>query len=121
MKTFRFLDFPVYKQAKKLYQQLLQEVESLHNYPLRDQLNRAGLSVILNIAEGSAKKSDKEFAHYLQNAIGSVNEIVAGVDIMHDMQLITSSGYDTYKQGCDSIARQIGGLMKKLYSAKVTP
>ena len=45
---------------------ILKIVSDLSDYSLKDQAKRAALSIILNIAEGSAMKSDKEFARYLE-------------------------------------------------------
>ena len=44
-------------------------------YGLRSQLNRAAVSVPSNIAEGSGKGSDKDFARYLSIALGSAHEV----------------------------------------------
>ena len=65
MDTFRFLIFPVYQEAKRLYCIITKATDKNKNFPIKNQIERASLSVILNIAEGSAKKSDKEFARYL--------------------------------------------------------
>ncbi len=43
-------------------------------YELASQLQRAALSVPLNIAEGCGRYTDKDFAHFLDNALGSLNE-----------------------------------------------
>ena len=43
-------------------------------YELTSQLNRAALSVPLNIVEGCGRYTDKDFAHFLDNSLGSVNE-----------------------------------------------
>ncbi len=84
MDTFRFLQFKVYKQAKVIYKNIVRVVNSLPKewqYDLGRQIRRSALSILLNIAEGSAKKSDKELRRYLENALASTNETLAGIDI----------------------------------------
>ncbi len=47
------------------------------DYGSRSQMNRAANSISLNIAEGSAKSSEKAFDHHLEIAVGSAFEVVA--------------------------------------------
>ena len=120
MLTFRFLDFKVYKDGKVLYKKV---VETTKKFPreyweLADQLRRAALSVCLNIAEGSAKFSDRDFKRYVENSLGSINESLACLDIALDNNLITSSSFEECRLIAESIAKQLGGLSKKLRSTK---
>ena len=117
MKTFRFLDFPVYLQAKKFYKIVITLCDRINkNYSLKDQLSRAALSVILNIAEGSAKKSDREFARFLETSIASMNEVVACLDIMCSLDLISEELNKKLVSESESIIKQLGGFIKKLHS-----
>ncbi|MBI4120200.1 MAG: four helix bundle protein [Parcubacteria group bacterium] len=118
MQTFRFLDFIVYQDAKELYKivvSVTREFPRIHGDLVR-QLIRAVLSVSLNIAEGSAKKSDKDFNRFVENALGSVNESVAALDIAFDSKLISADSFRDIKNLAEKIAKQLGGLSKKLKS-----
>ena len=116
MLTFRFFKFPVYLQAKDFYKKILILANRIqNNYPLRDQIIRATLSVILNIAEGSAKKSDKDFARFLEISIASTNEAAACLDIMKDLNVIDEHDYQILLSEAESIVKQLGGFIKKLY------
>ncbi len=114
MKTFRFLEFPVYDQAKGLYKNILEITVDLRDFSLKDQIRRAALSIILNIAEGSAKQSDKEFARYLQICLGSVNELYACLDIMLENGNISKKKFKEIIPSCEEIAKQLSGFYKKL-------
>lgn len=114
MKTFRFLDFEVYIKSKILYGKVLQVTEKVSNFSLKDQARRSALSVILNIAEGSAKKSDLEFARFLQISLGSVNELYACLDVMKDNGIISRDIFNKLEPECFEIAKQLGGFSKKL-------
>lgn len=116
MKTFRFLDFTVYQDSKKFYKIIISVTEMFNSKhkDLVHQLIRAALSVCLNIAEGSAKKSDKDFNRYIEHSLGSINESVAAIDIAYDNNLITISSYEEIKNLAENIAKQLGGLSKKL-------
>ena len=119
MKTFRFLDFPVYQEAKKFYKGIILLAKNLPReyWELGDQIRRSALSVCLNIAEGSAKRSDKDFKRYLENSLGSINETVAGLDIMLSESLIRNDIFEKYLNQAEIIAKQLGGFSKRLIAS----
>ena len=114
MDTFRFLQFQVYKDAKKYFKIILILSDRIKSYSFKDQIRRAALSIILNIAEGSAKKSDIEFARFLEISIGSINEVVACIDIMKELKRIDEKEYNKLIQESEELAKQLGGFIKKL-------
>lgn len=81
---------------------------------LANQIRRSSLSVILNIAEGSAKISDKDFNRYLEMAMGSVNETVAGLEVAQEMNLIEKDIFLALENSYSQIVNQLGGFSKKL-------
>ncbi len=119
MRVFRFLDFKVYKDAKKFYNRVIEITEKIprkFDY-LVLQVRRSTLSVILNIAEGSAKKSDKDFNRYIENSLGSINEAVACLEIILEHKLITKEEFQELFLQAQEITKQLGGLSKKLKSS----
>ena len=117
MKTFRFRDFNIYKKAlvfRKLVRSLLDKFPAEEKYRLADQIHSACQSIILNIAEGSAKKSDRDFRRFLEISIASLNEVVAGFDCAREDQIITLDEYETIEKHAEELARMIGGFMKAL-------
>lgn len=113
-----FLDFPMYQEAKVLYREIVMLSKKFPReyWELGDQMRRSSLSVCLNIAEGSAKKSDKDFNRYLENALGSINETAAALDISCSEGLITDDVFQTKLLASEKIAKQLGGLSRKLKS-----
>ena len=120
MRTFRFFDFPVYKDAKQFYNFSVQITKSFSHFywELGDQWRRAALSIVLNIAEGSAKYSDKDFHRYIENSLGSVSECAACADIADGQGLVTQKQREEIMGMLDSVAKQLGGLSKKLRSTR---
>ena len=78
------------------------------------QIIRSALSIVLNIAEGSGKHSDRELNRFIEIALGSVNETLAATDILLDNQLITKEEFKALYENLESIAKQLGGFKKKL-------
>ena len=114
--SFRFRNFPVYKAALQLHHDIVRMTAGFpreYDY-LRDQLRRAALSIVLNIAEGSAKKSDRDFNRYLKNSLGSTGEVVAALDASYNERLISRETLQETLAKCEAIANQLGGFSKSL-------
>ncbi len=119
MRKFYFLDWTVYIDAQNLVNYCLKLIKKLpkeYRYELSSQLIRSSSSVVLNIAEGSAKTSKKDFSHYIDIALGSLYETVANVDLLRINDLVTQDELEIVKEKANSIANQLGGLKKKLLS-----
>lgn len=115
---FRFREFPVYKDARQLRKDLKQlsreKFPKEEEYVLRQQLWRALDSIILNIAEGADKHSDKDFSHFLNTALGSVNEVVACLDCALDDGYINKSEHQEYLDKAENIIRQLKAFLAKI-------
>ena len=115
---FRFREFPVYKDARKLRKELKdlsrRKFPKEEQYCLTSQLWRALDSIILNIAEGSERYSDIDFSRFLNNSLTSVNEVVACLDCALDDGYLTKEECNNYLPKIENLARQL-----KAFSSKV--
>ena len=112
----RYRKFQVYTEAKEFHRlvvRLTARFSKDFDYLVR-QLRRSSLSIVLNIAEGSAKDSDKDFNRYLLIALGSVNETMAGFEVARDEQLLSQEDFLLVEKNAINITRQLGGFSKKL-------
>lgn len=117
MNKFRFLEWKVYKEAKKLLNLILKRVGKLpreYRFELGSQIIRSALSIILNIAEGSGKSSDKEMNRFFEISLGSVNETLAAIDVLKDNKLINDNEFNDLYNKLSSISNQLGGFKKTL-------
>lgn len=117
MEEFRFLNWKVYKDSKELFQAVIKIVNKLPQglrHEVGSQLTRSSLSVTLNIAEGSGKNSDKELNRYFDIAIGSVNETLAGLDVLKDNKIVSEKNFQELLLKCQNITRRLGGFKKHL-------
>jgi four helix bundle protein len=84
------------------------------DYGLTSQLNRAVNSIVLNIAEGSGKKSNKAFDYHLEIALGSAYEVVAGSFLAVDRGYIsTPEQVALYSEG-ERISKSINAFRNTL-------
>jgi four helix bundle protein len=117
MDKFRFLNWQVYKEAKQLFSFILKIIKKLpkeYRFELGSQIIKCAFSIILNIAEGSGKTSDKELNRFIEISLGSVNELLAAVDVLRDNKFITDKEFEEVYKITTSISNQLGGFKKKL-------
>ena len=79
-------------------------------FGLTSQIRRAAVSVPANIAEGAARESPREFAHFLSNAQGSASELATELLIAHRLRFLSEKGYSELNSELDNIGRMIFGL-----------
>ncbi len=120
MKTFRFRDFVIYNEARQFRRIVRKELNMFpkeEKFRLIDQIHRSSLSILLNIAEGSAKGSDKEFARFLEISIASLNEVIAGFDAACDDGYTTLQKSHQIEKSGEQLAKQIGSFIQRLRKA----
>lgn len=72
------------------------------------------MSVILNIAEGAGKSSDKEMNRFFDISLGSLSETLAVVDTLRTLEQVDEREWKEIFQKIDDIGCQLGGFKKKL-------
>jgi len=117
MEKFRFLKWEVYKDAKELFSLVLKIVRKLpkeFRFELGSQLIRSAFSIILNIAEGSGKTSDRELNRFIDISLGSISELVAALDVLENNKFINQVEFNEIYKKLVSISNQLGGFKKKI-------
>ena len=101
--------------ATKVYK-VTSEMSWFEKKGLCDQLQRAAVSISSNIAEGSAKPSNVEFAHYLDASVGSAYEVETQLLISKNVGYISEDLYNELLIELQGIEKQLVGLIKVLRS-----
>jgi four helix bundle protein len=117
MDKFRFLEWKVYKDSQELFKLVLKIVRKLpreYRFEVGSQIVRASLSVILNIAEGSGKNSDRELNRFFDISLGSLYEVLASVDTLLYNGFINKDEFNEVSEKVKNISDQLGGFKKKL-------
>jgi four helix bundle protein len=82
--------------------------------PLRDQFRRAAMSVPSNIVEGSAHTSRREFARFLNYALGSVSEVEGHAQLAHDLALMPEKDFTAFLARIVNVRKMLHGLLKRV-------
>jgi four helix bundle protein len=114
MKIERFEDIIAWQKAKDLTLDIYQLFEDLRDYGFKDQIFRASVSIMNNIAEGFERRSDKEFRRYLFMAKGSAGEVRSMLYLSLPLNYIDNENYDILIQKSNEISKLISGLIKTL-------
>ena len=120
----RFEDLQAWQKARDLVREiykLCSEGCLKKDFGLRDQLRRGAVSCMTNIAEGFARKTDKDFAHFLDVAKGSAVEIQSLLYVASDVGYIQSQESSRLYKAAEETAALIGGLTAYLRSTRHAP
>ncbi|GAA4271437.1 four helix bundle protein [Aquimarina gracilis] len=104
----RFRDLEIWKKSRefcsKIYSTTSKFPES-EKFGITNQLRRAAVSIPSNIAEGSSRKSNKDFSRFLQITLGSAYEIETQLLISYDLSFIN-------KEELDSLSKELEAIIK---------
>ena len=85
-------------------------------YGLTSQTNRAAVSVAANLAEGSARTSRKDQAHFSQIAYGSLMELACLLIIAVDLEYLAMTDEAKLREHIEEVSRQLNALRKSQLS-----
>ena len=83
-------------------------------FGLTNQMRRAALSISSNIAEGTSRMSQTDFARFIEIATGSVFEVVSQAFVGRRQGFLNKDGFDALYSAADEIGRMLSGLRKSL-------
>lgn len=86
-------------------------------YLLSDQIIRAVNSIVLNIAEGTDRSTDKDFANFLNKSHTSLNEVVSCLDMALADGYITKEIHGEYLGKAEKLANQLTAFRRKLLTS----
>lgn len=116
-----FEDLDVWKRACRLSVEIFEIFRSCRYSNLTSQIERSGLSVPSNIAEGAERGGSKEYSQFLKIAKGSAGELRTQLYIASKLKAIPAEAAAQMISECSEISAMIEGLRKSLLRKKPTP
>ncbi len=119
--AFRFEKLTVWQSARELAGEVYATTKSFPRdeaFGLTSQLRRAAVSVPTNIAEGSGRNSDADFAHFLEIAYGSAMEVASLLYVAGDVAVLPLESRDVLLNLTSQVTAQISSLNKSLVVAR---
>ena len=120
MKIQKFEDLEAWKEARQLvrliYDIINQSEQFKRDYKLKEQLTDAVVSVMSNIAEGFARRSNKEFVQFLFISISSASEVQSLLYVAQDLRYINKESFEGAYEQASKVSQINSGLIRYLNS-----
>jgi len=116
----RFEDIQAWQRARELVNAVYgatQDGAFSRDFGLKDQIRRAAVSVMLNIAEGSSRQTDRDFAGYLTIARGSAAEVQAAAYVALDQGYLEEQEFKKVYGLAEECSKMLNALSSHLRSA----
>jgi len=113
----RFEEIDAWQRARELTRAIYEVTRSgtfARDFGLRDQIRRAAVSVMSNIAEGFGRGGNREFLQFLSVARGSVAEVQAQLYVALDAGYLQRTQFDSLFRLATETGSLIGGFMRYL-------
>ncbi len=118
----KFEDLKVWQKARevnlKIYK-LSNKGTFSKDFGLRDQIRRASVSIVSNVAEGFERNGNKEFGQFLSIAKASAGEVRAQLYVAKDLEYITNEEFTEVAECIVSVSKMISGLMSYLKTTEI--
>lgn len=114
MKFDRFEDMIVWQKAKELVIFIYGAFKDCRDFAFKDQIQRAALSIMNNIAEGFERKGDKEFKKFLFISKGSCGEVRSMLYVALEFKYLDSQKFQYGYNLSIEISKMLSGLIKTL-------
>jgi four helix bundle protein len=114
---FRYEELEIVDDIHTLITNLYEITErwpSQERYSLTSQARRAATSILLNLAEGSARRSSKEYARFIKISIGSVVELDAAIKIAINLKFMPITDWSSQDENLKKIFYTLTALRKTI-------
>jgi four helix bundle protein len=120
-KIEKFEDIEAWQKARDLTREIYRVTNQesfVRDFSLRDQIRRAAMSVMSNIAEGFGRGGNREFIQFLSVAKGSVSELQSQLYIALDAGHITKEQFQQLYSLAELTGNLIGGFIRYLSTSE---
>jgi four helix bundle protein len=114
MKIERFEDVIAWQKAEKLTLEVYQQFRCCRDYAFKDQIQRAAVSIMNNIAEGFERRTNKELINFLYIAKGSCGEVRSMLHLALNLEYVTKEQYEKDCELAMEVSKILSGFIKTL-------
>ena len=113
-----FEDLEIWKMSRELVNLIYSDFKACINYGFKDQITRAGISIMNNISEGFCRNSDAEFRQFLNISKGSTGEVKNMYYIAEDQKYVDGKTSFERRNKTQRLINSTSTLMKYLKTSR---
>jgi len=110
----QFEDLKIWQMSRALVSEIYVLMKVNKDYGFRDQIQRAAVSVMNNIAEGFERKSGKEFKRFVDIVKASYGEVRSMLYLAEDLKYLDKAQAVKLREDCKFLAGSIANMIKAL-------
>lgn len=117
MSTHNFKNLKVWSLGMELVGDVYRNVANFpkdEKYGLNSQIKRCAVSIPSNIAEGSGRNTNKDFARFLYTSLGSSYELETQLILAHDFEFLNHENFELLMSSIQEIQKMLRGLIERL-------
>jgi four helix bundle protein len=118
LKIENFEDIEAWKEARQLVREIYGYLKECRDFGFRDQMQRAVISIMSNIAEGFERGSNKEFVQFLTIARGSLAEVKSLSYAAVDIGYLDEMQNNLILERCNRLGNLINGFIRYLKNSE---
>ena len=112
----KFEELVIWQNARKLINEIYKEMNGIKDFGFKDQIQRASVSIMNNIAEGFERYSDTEFRRFLDISKASCGEVRSMLYLAEDLHYLNNNTAENLRKDCRLISSSIQNLINSLKS-----
>ncbi|WP_461629845.1 four helix bundle protein [Labilibaculum euxinus] len=112
----KFEELVIWQNARKLINEIYKEMNGIKDFGFKDQIQRASVSIMNNIAEGFERYSDTEFRRFLDISKASCGEVRSMLYLAEDLHYLNNYTAENLRKDCRLISGSIQNSINSLKS-----
>jgi four helix bundle protein len=114
MKIERFEDIIAWQKGKEITLMVYRSFKDCKDFGFKNQIERASVSIMNNVAEGFERRTNKELKNFLFIAKGSTGEVRSMLELGLELKYIAKDDFEKMHQLATEISKILSGFIKTL-------
>lgn len=114
MKIETFEEIIAWQKARQLSNIIYKTFSACNDFSFKNQIERASVSIMNNIAEGFERHTNKEFKNFLYISKGSCGEVRSMISLALDLNYVNKENFRNIYDKCNEISKILSGFIKTL-------